>query len=188
VRVFARQGFDAARLEDIAGEAGVSKGIIYLYFENKEDLFVAVVRSAVVPNLAAVRAIAQKFEGSLADLAPQLLSRVAKVLGDPTISALIRMVIAESRKFPGLARVWHQEIVSPLMTSVEKLIAQRQRRGEVRKGDPRYLVFSLVGPLLMAMLYRGVFAEVSAIHPDLARLGRQHAEMLLGGVLLKESN
>ena len=49
--VFAENGFAAARLDEIARRAGVSKGALYLYFETKEDLFRAVVRAAVAPNL-----------------------------------------------------------------------------------------------------------------------------------------
>ena len=46
--VFAERGLAAARLEDIAKRAGVSKGTIYLYFENKEELFRGVVRDTVI--------------------------------------------------------------------------------------------------------------------------------------------
>src|ERR1700681_4320107 len=50
--VFADCGIAAAKLEDIAASAGVSKGTIYLYFESKEDLFREVVRQNVVPFIA----------------------------------------------------------------------------------------------------------------------------------------
>src|SRR6476469_1611223 len=46
--VFAERGLAAARLEDIAKRAGLSKGTIYLYFPNKEELFREVVRSTVI--------------------------------------------------------------------------------------------------------------------------------------------
>src|SRR5919112_1708002 len=46
--VFAERGLSAARLEDIAQRAGVSKGTIYLYFANKEELFREVVRNSVI--------------------------------------------------------------------------------------------------------------------------------------------
>src|ERR1700737_2488297 len=46
--VFAERGLASARLEDIAKRAGLSKGTIYLYFPNKEELFREVVRSTVI--------------------------------------------------------------------------------------------------------------------------------------------
>ena len=50
---FAERGYAATKLEDVAAAAGISKGTIYLYFPTKEDLFRAVVRQAVLPNLEA---------------------------------------------------------------------------------------------------------------------------------------
>jgi AcrR family transcriptional regulator len=48
---FAERGFAATRLDDVARRAGVTKGTLYLYFANKEELFQAVVRQALVPNI-----------------------------------------------------------------------------------------------------------------------------------------
>lgn len=43
-RVFMEQGFDAASMNDITRAAGVSKGTIYVYFQNKEDLFAELIQ------------------------------------------------------------------------------------------------------------------------------------------------
>src|SRR6266853_5017395 len=48
---FAERGFAATRLEDVARRAGVTKGTVYIYFPNKEELFKAVVREALLPHL-----------------------------------------------------------------------------------------------------------------------------------------
>src|SRR4051812_34822045 len=48
---FSQSGFEAARLDDIADRAGIAKGTLYLYFDDKEGLFEEVVRSAVSPVL-----------------------------------------------------------------------------------------------------------------------------------------
>jgi AcrR family transcriptional regulator len=47
LKVFGTKGFDAARAEDIAAQAGIAKGTIYLYFESKEDIYVAAVQHAI---------------------------------------------------------------------------------------------------------------------------------------------
>jgi AcrR family transcriptional regulator len=49
IDLFVERGYAATRLEDVARRAGVSKGTLYLYYENKEELFKAVVRSNIVP-------------------------------------------------------------------------------------------------------------------------------------------
>ena len=69
LRLFADRGFAATKLEDVAAAAGIGKGTIYLYFPTKEDLFRAVVRQAVLPNLAAATKIWRKLFESEDELA-----------------------------------------------------------------------------------------------------------------------
>src|SRR5215469_8223798 len=95
LEVFAEKGFAAARLDDIAARAGVSKGALYLYFATKEELFEAVVAEAVAPNLAAVRTAAETFDGGFADLARFIVPTLASVVGDTPLGGVVKMVIGE---------------------------------------------------------------------------------------------
>src|SRR5262245_47112204 len=56
--VFAERGFEAARLDDVAASAGVAKGTLYLYFDDKEELFEEVVRGALTPIIERLTALA----------------------------------------------------------------------------------------------------------------------------------
>src|SRR5205809_338429 len=73
LEVFADRGFAATKLEDVARRAGVTKGTIYLYFENKEALFKALVRVTIVPVIEQCEALAKSFKGSARDLCEQLV-------------------------------------------------------------------------------------------------------------------
>ena len=53
---FSARGFAATRLEDVANRAGVAKGTIYLYFDDKETLFQELVRSMLSPLVGAIEA------------------------------------------------------------------------------------------------------------------------------------
>src|SRR4051794_10701515 len=55
---FAERGFAATRVEDVAARAGVTKGTVYLYFQTKEDLFKALVRQQLLPNIERLEAVA----------------------------------------------------------------------------------------------------------------------------------
>src|SRR3977135_1592391 len=72
LEVFADSGYAATKLEDVAGRAGVTKGTIYLYFENKDALFKALIRETIVPVLAQGEELAKSFTGSARDLFEQL--------------------------------------------------------------------------------------------------------------------
>lgn len=182
--VFSEKGFAAARLDDIAARAGISKGALYLYFETKQDLFRAVVRETVAPNLAAVEAFAGQGGLAFGDLVRLIFARIGDLVVEGRFGAVAKMVIGESRNFPELAKVWHEYVVSRALGAVSGAVAAAQARGEVRPGDPRLYVISLVGPLLTGVLWREVFVPVGAEPIDLKALLAQHAEVVLSGMLV----
>jgi AcrR family transcriptional regulator len=182
--VFAEKGYAAARLEEIARRAGVSKGTLYLYFTDKADLFQAVVRDTVVPNIAAVQAAVSAADLPFADLARMFLARFAELAGRVPVGAVAKMVIGESRNFPELAKVWHDQVASKALAMLSGLIAAAQARGEVRAGDPRLHAFSLMGPMLMGVLWRETLQPAGGAPLDLEALAKQHAETVLQGMLV----
>src|SRR5246500_4296496 len=187
LEVFAEKGFAAAKLDDIARRAGISKGALYLYFETKEDIFGAVARAAVASHLETIESTAEASDGPFAELAPMLLSRAAGMMSGGRVPAIARMVISESRNFPDLARIWHDDVVASVIGIVTGIIARAQGRGEVAPGDPRLYAFSLMGPMVMAMLFREVFGAVDANPPDLNALADQHSRTALCGLLIPET-
>lgn len=182
---FADKGFAAAKLDDIARDAGVAKGTLYLHFETKEDLFRAVVRTAIAPQIDAIKASAEVFSGPFLKLAPRILLAIALAMEESRLPALVKMVIGESRNFPDLARIWHDDLLCKAIDALSGVITRAQARGELSAGNPRLHAFSLVGPMLMAMLYRSVFAGISIELPDLKELAAQHAKTALAGMLAK---
>lgn len=181
--VFAEKGFAGARMEEIAVRAEVSKGTIYLYFPTKEELFRAVVQAAVVPNIAAIQATALATDRPFAELVRSLLPRFAELITTIPLGAVLKMVIGESRNFPELARVWHDDVVQRGVGLLSAIIAQAQARGEVRPGDPRIHAFSLIGPMLLGVIWRETFTPIGAAEVDLPAVARQHAETVLEGLL-----
>lgn len=183
LEVFAEKGFAGARLEHIAARAGVSKGALYLYFETKEDLFRAVVHEAVAPNIEPIRMAVAAHPGPFSDLARLFLARLGAVASATRFGSVAKMVIGESRNFPDLARVWHDEVVSQALGVLAGAVEAAQARGEVRPGDPRLHAFSIAGPMLMGVLWGEVFVPVGASSIDLQALAAQHTETVLRGLL-----
>jgi AcrR family transcriptional regulator len=181
--VFSEKGFAAARLDDIAARAGVSKGAIYLYFATKEDIFRAVVDQAIAPNLHVLQGLASNHPGPFRALLDGILGRVAGVMAQGPIGGVAKMVIGEARNFPELARVWHDELVGPAIAAMTAAIAAAQARGEVRPGDPRQYAASLIAPLVVGVIWRETFVPVGAPPFDLPSLARQHVDTLLRGML-----
>jgi len=182
LEVFAEKGFAAARLDEIARRAGVSKAALYLYYETKEDLFRAAARSLAAPALAAVAEAVEALEAPFAATAPLLLANAAAFLAQGRPARLAAMVIGEARNFPDLARIWNEDVVGRILGMVTGLIARAQGRGEVREGDPRLYAFTLMGPLVMGALFNTVFGDIVAEPCDLVALARQHARVAVAGM------
>jgi len=185
LEVFAEKGFAAAKLDEIAKRAGVSKGTLYLYFKDKEQLFRAVVRDTVVPNVEMLRAALIQTGLPFDELVRLFLSRFVDVTNHIPVGAVAKMVIAESRNFPELAKVWHDEVVSKAIGTITALIEMAQARGEVRAGDARLHAFTLMGPMLMGIIYRETLEPIGGEPLDLGALARQHVETVLSGLLIE---
>ncbi|HEX8841961.1 MAG TPA: TetR/AcrR family transcriptional regulator [Sphingomicrobium sp.] len=183
LEVFAEKGFAAAKLDEIARRAGVSKGTLYLYFKHKEDLFRAVVRSAVAPNIEAITAVIAQADVAFADLVRMFFAGFAEREAQLPVGAVAKMVIGESRNFPELARVWHDEVASKAIGALASFIERAQQRGEVRPGNPRLYAFSLMGPMVLGALWRATLVPVGGEPLDLAELAKQHSETVLQGLL-----
>lgn len=100
-RVFKRLGFDAASMNDITREAGVSKGTIYVYFSNKEDLFVAMVeteRAAFLNSLKMVLANNENIETGLYRFGVTFLEH----LTDEKVITVMRTVLGVRERMPDL--------------------------------------------------------------------------------------
>jgi len=183
LEVFAEKGFASAKLDDIAARAGVSKGALYLYFETKQDLFTAVVREAVLPNIAVIEAAIRGADVPFATTVRMLLGRVGDVASTTPLGAVAKMVIGESRNFPDLAKVWHDEVVSRALAILTGVVERAQTKGEVRAGDPRLHAFSIIGPMLLGVIWREVLVPVGGEPVDLRKLAAQHIDTVLTGLL-----
>ncbi len=182
LEVFSEQGFAAARMEEVARRAGVSKGAIYRYFETKGDLFRAVVGTAILPNIEAIKmmmAQAPSFEAAVRTAAPALAQRV---MTNRQITGVIRLIVAESRTHPELAELWYGSVVEPGLKMMAGLIEQAQSRGQVRAGDPRLFAMGLMGPMLLSLIWRETFEPIGAPALDVGALVDQHVETVLKGM------
>jgi AcrR family transcriptional regulator len=181
--VFAEKGFAAAKLDKIARRAGVSKGTLYLYFKDKDELFRAVVRDTIGPDIDGLRSLIVSSERPFAESARILLQHFAEMTLKVPVGPVAKMVIGESRNFPKLAKVWHDEVVSKAIGLLVTLIEKAQESAEVRTGDPRLQAFSLMGPMMIAVLWRETLQPAGGVPIDIEAMAKQHCETILNGLL-----
>jgi AcrR family transcriptional regulator len=178
---FAARGFAATRLEDVAARAGISKGTLYLYFKSKEELFEAVVRARLLPNLERVEALAASFEGPSALLLERLLLTIAGVVGSQ-VGAIPKLVIAEAGNFPDLARFYLDEVVRRGLRLIGTILRRGIARGEFRAVDVDHTVFCVIAPMLIAALWKNSLEAYDDASLDAEALARTHLDLLLRGL------
>ncbi|HEX3969770.1 MAG TPA: TetR/AcrR family transcriptional regulator [Stellaceae bacterium] len=178
---FAKGGFAGTRMDDVAAAAGVTKGTLYLYFPNKQALFEAVVRGAMLPVLDMAQEHIAQSRASASELLEWMLQRWQET-SLPAQCAITKIIIAEAGSFPDLARFYLDEVVTRGMRMVRSIIQLGIARGEFRAVDIENATRSVVWPMLMASLWTqslGIYAE----QIDLSAFRKSHYDMLLRGLL-----
>ena len=179
--LFAERGFAATRLDDVARRAGIAKGTIYLYFPTKEDLFRALVRQDLLPNLAALEQAAAAHPGPAPARLRDLLATMAARMGAPT-AAIPRLILAESGNFPALARFYAEEVVARGLALLASVIAAGVAAGEFRPVDPAAVAPLAVAPLVMTLLGRNAIGRHVPATPGPDDLLATHLDLLLRGL------
>lgn len=176
--VFTERGFAAARLEEIAARAGVSKGTLYLYFPNKEELFKAVVRSAIVPNIAMAEHLLHDFPGPSMEILARLLEGIGGRIMASKVGGIPKLMIAEAGNFPDLARFYLDEVIGRGFRVVGAVLERGIARGEFRPVNVGHTVRLVIAPMLMIALWRTSFEPVDGAPLDVAGLLAEHLDHL----------
>jgi AcrR family transcriptional regulator len=177
VRVFARKGFHASRVGDIAEEAGVAHGLLYHYFKSKDQVLEAVFHenwSVLLARIASVEETEEPAADQLRHIATIVL-RTWLHLPD-----VVTVVIREFGRSPELAERLG-ELTQPI-DAIQRVIERGVARGEFRKDvDPRFaaaVVYGSIDELLTAW----VLGRLPAEEEDVAAAERTLLEVSLLGL------
>jgi AcrR family transcriptional regulator len=173
---FAEKGYAATRVDDVAKRAGVSKGLLYLYFKTKEDLFKAVIRSFVVPRIEALTAIIDSSEMSAEDFLRGPFFDFAKTVPGSPISILIRLMIAEGPKHPDLLQFYWDNVVSRGLDAITEVLERGVQQGEFRRSVVNDLPHLFAMPVLFSVVFKLLFEEQC---PDTDKLIETQLDLLI---------
>lgn len=170
-RVFMRLGFDASSMNDITREAGVSKGTLYVYFKNKEDLFAAIIqrkKSLVFEKLRAIVAANKPVAETLYEFG---VTFAAHILSDDAIRGQ-RIVIGVIERMPELADSFFKFGPNTGPALLAKYLARQVELGNLKPIDDPMLTARQLGDLCTAGLYRPrLFGEMQE-PPSLEKVER----------------
>jgi AcrR family transcriptional regulator len=179
---FSRNGYATTTLDQIAERAGVTKGTIYVYFENKEHLFISMVRELMKATLDTVHEMFERDEGSTADLLRAQFSFIYQhIVEDKRRREVARMLIAEASRFPALAERYHEEIHRPCEELLKRTIQRGIDRGEIRPSAVTACPLVIIAPIALVDIWMMMFEDR---HPlDMPSYFDAHLDLVLKGLL-----
>jgi len=179
--VFVAKGFAATKLDDVAVAAGISKGLLYRYFDNKAELFKEVIRQTLVTTIRDVGDRTRASDSARAAL-DIFLEQMIAVASDARRSAIPKLIISESGNFPELAVFYLAEVIGPGLQQLAGLVRRGIESGEFRSVDPDLAARSIIAPMVLAVIWRHTFARHDSGRFDPDALIRQHRDILLHGL------
>lgn len=145
IKVFARKGFYATRVSEIAKAAGVADGTIYLYFKNKDDVLISIFEDRITRLIAVLRAEVEAdgpFDGKFRKLIELQLGLLE---GQRDLAEVVTVNLRQSSR---LLKQFAAPLFTQYLDVIASLLQQGQREGVVRTDlNPRILARALWGAL-----------------------------------------
>jgi AcrR family transcriptional regulator len=182
LELFVRQGFAATRVADIARQAGVTPGTVYVYFDNKEALLKAVVYESMVPVLAYANRRIEEYEGSARELFEELIHGWWEMIGDSRFAGIPRLIAAEASQFPDLARFYMEEVVERGRGIFARVLNLGIERGEFRPVDVQHAARLAMAPLQYASIHEYSLRPFDPTPYDIATYLDHHITHFLDGI------
>jgi len=178
---FTARGFEAARMEDIAKAAGLSKAAIYLYFPSKTALLEALIQAKVAPLARQAQTLALAGHADPLMALRMLATAAAHRIGDANVFAVPRLVIGLSGRFPEIATYYRVNVVEKARAALEALIDAGKAKGAIRNVDTAAVARAFIGPFLFEGLWTHVLGGESALG-DPQKLIESQFDILLNGL------
>ena len=153
LELFVTKGFAATKLEDVAKAAGVSKGLPYLYFKSKEELFKVVIVESIGGPLMRANEMVDRFEGTTEQLFHELVAKFRQFAESP-VGGVVKLILAEAGNFPDVARFYCSDFDLRGRQLFAKTIRRGIARGEFRAvADVEMTAIILLQPLAMHSIW-----------------------------------
>jgi AcrR family transcriptional regulator len=173
---FAEKGFAAARIEDVARRANVSKGTIYLHFRDKEALFEGIIRQFLAPAIRDLAAVEPLPGESARAFAARIFLPVIGDLAASRRGDVIRLLIADGARFPALAEVYYRVVVENGMALIRKVARHAAATGELPGEALERFPQLFMAPVVIGILWTSLFGKFQPV--DIVAMFEAHLDLL----------
>ncbi|MFK7793482.1 MAG: TetR/AcrR family transcriptional regulator [Devosiaceae bacterium] len=183
LKVFERDGYETAKMADVANEAEVAKGTLYLYFETKAALLEGVIQTVILPALEQIGAAAKTHTGSAQALLESQVRIMAARQASPEMKMLIRLMISAPEQHRPIIQFFHAHVVQEGLDLIRSTLKSGAESGEFRPeaADMDPLVF--VGAHVYAAVWHNLFEDEGPL--DIEKLVNDNLALVMGGLLMR---
>lgn len=175
---FSQHGYLGARIEDIGRRIGLSKSGVYAHYRSKEEIFEALLNRVLRPLEADLFSIPDDGE-SLEAIIDRFIDMAYERLADPSMMSMLRLMIAESVRVPGLIQRWYGEVVLPYHQAQERILQKAVASGALQRSALTENFALVYAPAVYASLMAGVHQGQSDGLPGFREAHRQMVHALL---------
>lgn len=183
LEIFGERGYEATRLVDVARRAGCTKGTIFLYYENKIELFKAAVREVMTPLVIETEQLVESHQGPALELVEKLLRLRWDHMMRNRLSGLVKLMLAETRTYPELARFYNDEFIERNQALLRNVLERGIQRGELRPMDVTQVARFLVAPMMFATVWRHAFEHAVGTPGTLEDYFESALSIMLAGLV-----
>ncbi|MDP1692905.1 MAG: TetR/AcrR family transcriptional regulator [Burkholderiaceae bacterium] len=185
--LFVEKGFAATRADEVARQAGVSKGTLYRYYPSKEELLKAVMAHYLSARIAASAEAVRRIDGPMAPALREMLVAWWRQTYASPASGTFKLIISEVRNFPDIAEFYVREVIEPGHQLVGAILQRGIASGEFRTVDVESAVHSLLLPMVMLCTHKHALGACTPHSIDAAKFIADHVELVLTGLLQTEA-
>lgn len=178
---FFARGFAAARMDDIARAAGVSKGALYLYFPSKEALFEALVEAYAIPNVESLEELADAAP-SARDAIRGIMQLAPVIVRESKLPMIAKILIGESSVFPDKVDAYREKVIDRVLAALTRVLERGDSSGEIHAPDASLAARLVVAPVFMSAIWRIVFDRDRPETVDVEALLRAHERNLMAAL------
>lgn len=168
-------------MAEIAEQADVAKGTLYLYFDNKASLMEGVIEASIAPSLHQIAVVADEHDGSASELLKQQIKIAARRMASREMKILLRHMISNGSQSSEIISAYHDNVLKKGVELFRQTLKLGVETGEFRKEMANVDPLVLVGGHVYMAVWKLLFEDISPI--DVDALVEDHLEIILNGLL-----
>lgn len=156
LKEFLAKGYADAKLANIAQEARIAKGTLYLYFTSKQDIFEKLIRSSIHSSINSLEKIAGNEKLSIREKIDLIFKQFSIFLTSSAQLQTIHLALREAHRFPEIASFYYHQIIKRGLSILQKVSFEAEKQGLKHAGGLAKFPQLMIAPVVTSIIWKGI--------------------------------